>query len=314
MVAPVGVVDRRALVLVVCVAGCSSGGGDESASGVDTFGPSAPSTGASASGAETTASLPGSTTDEPAATSTPAGSSSAADSTGDAPKFDLGTQADMGGVEQICPEDALMVDDNGECAIAPVLYDRDAGLLTLSITKGQLYDLTDPEVEVIFATDQLGYEGFFTIAREVGVPDVFYVVIADDDFMHLEPDGECGITLGACETDCMPSAGGDVCRAFVDDFIPIVASAYIGTPYDVDTFGRRSAPNGVCCSDDFTCNATIDTYTEHVVTGPAGTMHFIFQDGFAFLDTRGWDYEPRENVNGDAQFEFDLCDLPVPAG
>ncbi len=217
-------------------------------------------------------------------------------------------------IQEVCPEDTFMADDNDLCAIDPVVYDRDAGLLTLTIVRGQLYELTDPSVEVIFSTDQVGYEGFFTVAREESTPEVFYMVVADDDFMHLEPDGECGITLGACETDCMPDEGGEVCRAFVDDFIPIVAGAYIGSPYALDTFGRRTSPNGECCADDFTCNASVSSYTEHVVTGPGGTMHFIFQDGFAFLDTMGWSYDPRENVNGDAQFEFDLCSLPVPEG
>ena len=240
--------------------------------------------------------------------------SSAGSSTGDPPKFDLGIAPDMPPSQEICPEDAFMADDNDLCAIDPVVYDRDEGFLTLTIVKGQLYELNDPSVEVIFSTDQVGYEGFFTIAREEGTPDVFYMVVADDDFMHLEPDGECGITIGACETDCMPAEGGDVCRAFVDDFIPIVASAYIGSPYTLDTFGRRTSPNGECCADDFTCNASVSSYTEHVVSGPGGTMHFIFQDGFAFLDTMGWSYEERKNVNGDAQFEFDLCSLPVPEG
>ncbi|MBV1862602.1 MAG: hypothetical protein KUG77_29545 [Nannocystaceae bacterium] len=302
--------------LALISAACSSAQERESSGSVDTYGTSASGSSGNVATASASTGVGSSSTPSASATSgpPPGPETSSGSSTGDAPKFDLGIQPDMPPVQEKCPDDALMANDNGQCAIDPVSYDRDAGLLTLTIVKGQLYELTDPSVEVIFSTDQLGYEGFFTIAREEGTPDVFYMVVADDDFMHLEPDGECGITIGACETDCMPAEGGDVCRAFVDDFIPIVAGAYVGSPYTLDTFGRRTSPNGECCADDFSCNASVSSYTEHVVTGPGGTMHFIFQDGFAFLDTMGWSYDPRENVNGEAQFEFDLCSLPVPEG
>lgn len=303
--------------LALITAGCSSADERESSGSVDTYGTTASGSSGNATTSSSSPTASGSSSSASASASSglpPGAGTSDGSSTGEAPKFDLGVQPDMPPAQEKCPDDAFMADDNGLCAIDPVVYDRDAGLLTLTIVKGQLYELTDPSVEVIFSTDQVGYEGFFTIAREEGTPDVFYMVVADDDFMHLEPDGECGITLGACETDCMPSEGGDVCRAFVDDFIPIVASAYVGSPYTLDTFGRRTSPNGECCADDFSCNASVSSYTEHAVTGPGGTMHFIFQDGFAFLETMGWSYDPRKNVNGDAQFEFDLCSLPVPEG
>lgn len=301
-------------------AGCSTAGDSASGSGVDTFATSASGSSGESGGSPASSDTDSGASDSDGNTSVastsgpPAGTTSGIGSSGDEPKFDLGIQPDMGAPDEVCPEDMFSANDNEQCAIDPVLYERDAGLLTLTIVKGQLYELTDPNVEVILATEQVGYEGFFTIVRESDVPDVFYMVVADDDFMHLEPDGECGITLGACETDCMPGAGGDVCRAFVDDFIPIVASAYVGSPYALDTFGRRTSPNGECCSDDFSCNASATSYTEHVVTGPQGTMHFIFQDGFAFLDRMGWTYTPLQNVDGEAQFEFDLCSLPVPEG
>lgn len=125
---------------------------------------------------------------------------------------------------------------------------------------------------------------------------------------------ECGTIDTQCETDCVPGTGGDICRAFIDDFIPIVAAAYVGTPSVVDTFGRRQSPDGSCCADYLECNASVGTFTEYVVTGPSGTMHFAFEDGFAFLDTMGWSYTPGQFVSGDAMFEFDLCSLPVPAG
>lgn len=298
------------------VAGCSTADESDSGTGVDTYG--APASTGDALPPSTASDGAGGATGGLTATSTsgPAGGSSSGggSTSGDSPNFDLGAQPDMGAPNKVCPEDTFSATDNQQCAIDPVYYERDAGLLSLTIVKGQLYALNDDNVDVLLATEQVGYEGFFTIAREMDAPDVFYLIVADDDFMHLEPDGECGITLGACETDCMPGAGGDVCRAFTDDFIPIVASAYVGSPYTLQTFGRRTSPDGACCSDDFMCNASATSYSEHVVEGPMGTMHFIFQDGFAFLDRMGWGYTPLENVDGEAQFEFDLCSLPVPEG
>ena len=244
----------------------------------------------------------------------PPSNTTSADSTGEAPKFDIGVGPDVGTTGEDCPDDAFNANDNNLCAAAPVVYDREAGVLTLSITGGVPYQLTDPSVEVIFTTDQPGYEGFFTIAREMSEPDVYYMTIADDDFIEVSYQGECGTVDTQGETDCVPGVGGDICRAFVDDFIPIVAGAYVGTPFQVDTFGRRQSPDGSCCADYLECNASVGTFTEYVVTGPSGTMHFAFEDGFAFLDTMGWSYIPGQFVSGDAMFEFDLCSLPVPAG
>lgn len=237
-----------------------------------------------------------------------------ADSTGDAPKFDLGVGPDLPDVERECPDDVYMAVDDNLCAAAPVIYDRQAGVLTLSITAGLPYVLAQPDVEVIFATDQMGYEGFFTIVREMSAPDVFYMTIADDDFIEVAYDGTCGTTAGQCETDCIAGPGGAPCRAFVEDFIPIVAGAFVGTPLQLETFGRRSSPDGACCASDPSCSASVSTYTERVVSGPNGTMHFVFEDGYAFLETMGWAYVPGQFVSGEAQFELDLCTLPVPAG
>jgi hypothetical protein len=297
---------------VVMMTGCSTGG-EESTTGDNSFG----SNGAESTTAEVSTTTGAGPTSSAGRTSSTRGilgsSSSGAGVSGGDPIFDVATQPDAPAVKEECPEDAFMATDEDACAIDPVVYDRDAGLLTLSIVLGQLFEITDPAVEVIFATEQMGYEGFFTVAREMATPDVFYVIVSDDDFMQAAVNGNCGVEL-MCETDCIAGAGGDVCRAFVDDFIPIVANAYVGSPYNVDAFGRRSSPTGDCCAEDFTCNYTINTYTEYVVTGPSGTMHFIFQDGFAFLDTIGWTYMERKTVSGDAQFEFDLCSLPVPEG
>ncbi|MCR9162662.1 MAG: hypothetical protein ACE37F_03165 [Nannocystaceae bacterium] len=291
---------------------CSTGG--EDTTGVNTFGSDTPGAtsgpGQTTGGADTTSAAPQTSSTTGGALGT---SSSGAGVSGDAPIFDVATQPDAPPVEKECPEDAFMANDMDECAIDPVIYERDAGLLTLTIVLGQLFEITDPAVEVIFATEQMGYEGFFTVAREMAAPDVFYMIVSDDDFMQAAVSGSCGVEP-VCETECIPGPGGDVCRAFVDDFIPIVANAYVGSPYAVDTFGRRSSPSGACCADDFMCNFTVDTYTEYVVTGPSGTMHFIFQDGFAFLDRIGWAYTERKVVSGDAEFEFDLCSLPVPEG
>lgn len=234
-------------------------------------------------------------------------------STGDSPKFDLGITADVPPADDQCPEDSLLADDGNECAAQTAVYDRQAGQLTLTVTHGELYELNDPNVEIVYASEQPGYESFFLIAREVGIPDVFYMLIADDDFVHLAL-GECGITLGQCETECIDSPGGGVCAAFVEDFIPLVAAAYVDEPLERETFGRRQIPGPECCDMDLQCNASATTYTEYVVSGPAGTMHFVFQDGYAFLDLMGWSYTPLGKVSGDAEFEFDLCSLPVPEG
>lgn len=303
---------RSRFVALSFALGCSSSGGDGSASGdsIDdastiTATTTATTTADASSGAQSVG-------DDSSGESSPGATTTG--STGDAPKFDLGVGPDVGNVERECPDDAYMADDDNLCAAAPVVYDRQAGVLTLSITGGLPYVLAQPDVEVIFATEQMGYEGFFTIVREMSAPDIFYMTIADDDFIEVAFEGACGTTVGQCETDCVPGPGGDPCRAFVDDFIPIVAGAFVGTPLDLQTFGRRSSPDGSCCASDQSCSASVSTYTEYVVTGPSGTMHFVFQDGYAFLDTMGWAYVPGQFVSGDALFELDLCTLPVPAG
>ncbi len=298
--------------VAILVAACTTGD-EDSTTGGNSFGSNGATTTGSPCGTTMVAAST-STAGQTSSTSGPLGSSSSeAGVSGDDPIFDVATQPDAPPVEKECPEDSFMANDMDECAIDPVVYERDAGFLTLTIVLGQLFEITDPAVEVIFATEQMGYEGFFTVAREMAAPDVFYMIISDDDFMQAAVNGSCGVEP-VCETECIEGPGGDVCRAFVDDFIPIVANAYIGSPYSVDTFGRRSSPGGDCCADDFMCNFTVDTYTEYVVNGPSGTMHFIFQDGFAFLDRIGWQYMERKVVSGDAEFEFDLCSLPVPEG
>jgi hypothetical protein len=303
---------RSRFVVVFAVLGCGSSGGDGSASGesgdATTVGVTMSATAADASSSSTAPDPDGSSG---APTSSDDASSS---STGDAPKFDLGVGPDLPDVGRECPEDSFMAQDDNLCAAAPVIYNREAGVLTLSITGGLPYTLTQPDVELIFATDQPGYEGFFTIMRETSAPDVFYMTIADDDFIDIAHEDTCGVTSGSCETECIDRVGGGPCRAFVDDFIPIVAGAFVGAPLQLVTFERRSSPAGACCAIDFSCSASVSSYTEHVVSGPAGTMHFIFQDGHAFLDTMGWSYVPGQFVSGDALFELDLCSLPVPAG
>lgn len=298
--------------MVLAVLGCGSSGGDGSASGESGEATTAPVT-TSTTAADTSSS---STAPDPDGSSgTPTSSEdTSSSSTGDAPKFDLGVGPDLPDVRRECPEDTFMAQDDNLCAAAPVVYNRDAGVLTLTITAGLPYTLTQPDVEVIFATDQEGYEGFFTIMREMSAPDVFYMTIADDDFIDIAHEDTCGVTSGVCESECIDSVGGGPCRAFVEDFIPIVAGAFVGTPLELVTFGRRSSPAGACCATDYSCSASVSSFTEHVVSGPEGTMHFIFQDGHAFLDTMGWSYVPGQFVSGDAQFELDLCTLPVPAG
>lgn len=233
-------------------------------------------------------------------------------STGDEAKFDVPTIPDAGSSDDCPAETMRMAEDGNLCALNPVVYDRDAGLLTLSVTAGQTFEITDPDVEVVYATEQLGYEGFFTIARESAVPDVFYFLIADDDF--IEPSADCGIDENTCEPGCVGGVGGDVCRAFVEDFIPIVATQFVGSPLTDVLFQRREA--GACCMSamPIECSISATTYTEYVVDGPDGTMHFVFEDGLAFLLNIGWSHQSIDMVSGDAEFEFDLCDIPVPEG
>lgn len=302
-----------AFVALVVALGCSSSSGDGSGTADSADGSATAPTTTITTGDSSGASIDGTSTATDASSGSPADTTTTG-STGDAPKFDLGVGPDIPDVERDCPDDTYMADDDNLCAAAPVVYNREAGVLTLSITAGLPYTLTQPDVEVIFATEQEGYEGFFTIMREMSAPDVFYMTIADDDFIEIAHEGTCGTTADLCETECIASVGGDPCRAFVDDFIPIVAGAFVGAPLDLVTFGRRSSPAGMCCASDFSCSASVSSFTEHVVSGPGGTMHFIFQDGHAFLDTMGWAYVPGQFVSGDAQFELDLCTLPVPAG
>jgi hypothetical protein len=290
------------LVLAAC-------GGDDGAPAATSFdvgtgsATTEPATGGATTSATGSGTTGGTTRVEPGSTSS---------STTDESKFDLEMGPDAS-LEEECPRKTMhMAEDGNLCALNTVVYDRQGGILTLSVTAGQLFECTDPDVEVVYATDQLGYEGFFTILRESADPDVFYFIIADDDF--IEPSMDCGIEENTCEPSCILGVGGDVCRAFVEDFVPIVAAQFVGSPLAEVAFERRQA--GACCMSAMPgqCSASVSTYTEYIVSGPDGTMHFVFEDGFAFLVEMGWDHQPRELVSGDAEFEFDLCDIPVPEG
>ena len=58
---------------------------------------------------------------------------------------------------------------------------------------------------------------------------------------------------------------------------------------------------------------TSNTYALAEVSGPGGTIHFVFQGGVAFLQHTGWAHTSFGNSNGQVELELDLCSLPDPA-
>jgi len=235
----------------------------------------------------------------------------------DGGNFDAGSDPDSS--LGCAPEGSYQADDGNICALHPVAYDRDGATLQLSVTAGARTQLTEPSLEIIYATELSGYEGFFILAKETS-SDHYYFRIADDDFIELDltewfPGGQaCGITP-ECGGACVPTKGGDVCRAFVDDFVPIVAARTVGSPATFGPISRMEAGGCTNCAQNPSgmCNASATTYSMTTVTGPSGTIDFIFEDGTAFLDHQGWTYTHLGQVTGTAQLQFDLCeDLPPP--
>ena len=195
----------------------------------------------------------------------------------------------------------------GLCSGVKNVYDRNGQNLSVSFTAGGKYQLTDPSLDILHNTTVPGFEGFFTLAKEK-LSSKYYFIIADDDFIHgggaaCYLTGACagGVVTGGCD----PGAGGDICRAFRDDFIPIVASQLIGGLAGLGSFSRIST-DGNC--GNITNMAT--SYTIVIATGPGGeTIDFVFEDGTAFLSSKGWTFTNLGMGGGVANLALDFCVL-----
>lgn len=189
-------------------------------------------------------------------------------------------------------------------------YVRTAGMLTLSVGLSGSFTIDDPSVEVLLSSNDAGHLGFFTLAREIAVPNEYYFMIGDDDFV-ARGVFSCGLDGDGCELECTSGSRGNVCRALRDDLIPLVTDAYVGSPVDLGAFSRRRLPAGECCdpAEDF-CTSATTRYTQLDATGPYGVVHFIFSDRFAFLDVMGWEHTELPPSSGINVYGLDLCALP----
>ena len=210
-------------------------------------------------------------------------------------------------VEEPCVgESSYSADGMGQCAGVRTLYEREGGDLSLQLVGGERFEILDPSLEVLYRSEQPGWEGFITVVREA--PGRMVMLVGEDDF--IEPDEACGLVPAECDARCQPGQPGAVCRAFTEDFVPLLAPALVGEPFEVSRFQRIRG--GSCCVtlEPLVCDAAIDTFTELVVRGPLGELEIVFEDQAIVPRERGWNIELIEpTAQTQPPVEIDLCEL-----
>ncbi|MEA3254931.1 MAG: hypothetical protein U9Q22_03745 [Candidatus Altiarchaeota archaeon] len=162
-------------------------------------------------------------------------------------------------------------------------------MLYLTYDGSLLYEITDPDVKVVFPNDCVGCEppGFFTVVLDETSGD-YYVLIGEDDFIG----GLAGVPAPFCK---------NICNAFIQDFIPIVSEILICGATTISPPARvGAAANG---------------YTEILATNVDTNkrIYFIFADDMSnFLKGR-WEYQGIEVKSGTARLTMqNLCVIHKP--
>ena len=167
-----------------------------------------------------------------------------------------------------------------------------SSLLYLTYDGSFLYEITDPNVNVLFP-DQCNENGctpksFYTVVVEKGTGE-YYVLIGEDDFIGGMPN--------VPEPHCR-----EICKAFKDDFIPIVSKIYICAADDIIENPRQGTSN--------------EGYTEIIASNKASgkKIHFIFSDNMDyFLKQKKWAYNGLGVDSGTSRLSFGLlCSVNRP--
>ncbi|MFZ2456358.1 MAG: hypothetical protein WAX07_07770 [Candidatus Altiarchaeia archaeon] len=165
-------------------------------------------------------------------------------------------------------------------------------LMYLTYDGSLLYDITDPNVTVLFPDkcNEFGCvpKSFYTVLLENGTGE-FYVLIGEDDFVGGLPN--------VPEPHCR-----EICSAFKDDFIPIVSGIYICAA-DVITENPRQGSSSL-------------GYTEIIASNTASgkKVHFIFSDNMDyFLSFKKWSFNGLGVDSGTARLSIgSLCQVNRP--
>ena len=167
-----------------------------------------------------------------------------------------------------------------------------SSLLYLTYDGSFLYEITDPKVTVIFP-DQCNENGctpksFYTVVVENSTGD-YYVLIGEDDFIGGMPN--------VPEPHCR-----EICKAFKDDFIPILSKIYICSADDIIENPRQGTSN--------------EGYTEIIAsnTGSGKKIHYIFSDNMDyFLKQKKWTYKGLGVDSGTSRLSVSfLCSVNRP--
>lgn len=162
-------------------------------------------------------------------------------------------------------------------------------MLYLTYDGSLLYEITDPDVTVVFPNECVDCEppGLFTVVLNESSGD-YYVLIGEDDF------------IGGLK-DVPPPFCKKICSAFMEDFIPIVSEILICGATSISPPTRIGTESS--------------GYTEILAdnTDTGRKVYFIFADDMSnFLDDR-WEYRGVEVKTGTAKLTMqNLCIIYDP--
>jgi len=167
-----------------------------------------------------------------------------------------------------------------------------SSILYLTYDGSLLYDITDPDVEVIFP-DKCNENGcvpksFYTVALDKTTGE-YYVLIGEDDFIMGLP----GVASPYCK---------EVCSAFKNDFIPLVSRIYICQADEITTEQRFGS--------------SADGYTEITASNrnTGKKIHFIFSDNMkTFFHSKKWQFRGSGVDSGTSRLTISqLCRVNRP--
>jgi hypothetical protein len=167
-----------------------------------------------------------------------------------------------------------------------------SSLMYLTYDGSLLYEITDPGLTILFP-EKCNENGctpksFYTVALEKSTGD-YYVLIGEDDFIGGLPN----VPNPKCK---------EICKAFKDDFIPIVSAIYICKADEISNEQRLGSEK--------------EGYTEIIAAnkGSGKKVHFIFSDNMdSFFRAKGWAFNGLGVDSGTARLSIPyLCKVNRP--